>query len=428
MALVTAKTIDEGEKKHEGEKKTGDKTVDKEKKDKASKIDGKTGDKTVDKEKKKKERTKPRDRETLATGQLVHNPTSNITWQIQAILGAGGFGDVYRVGKQGDQPKPGAVDPPEYAMKTELAAGERSMLRLKVEAEAMLVCNKAKNRKHFVEIVDRGKAEKFKFVVMTLVGANLDSYRKQVNGDFSISTSMQIAIQTMEAIRDFHQAGWMHRDIKPHNFAYGVGDKMPIIYILDFGIARRIFDKNKKIKVQRIYVKFLGTMRYASRRCHKCLEQGRKDDVETWVYMMFDIFDRNKGLPWRKETDKKAVAAQKELFWKKEHKETFHAYYEAHCPILREFYLIVENVRGLMYEDEPAYNQIIDHLVVTSKKKRIDLQLPLDWTKKEMMPMDKIIPGEVKEPIETAKPQAPVEGDKGTSNMASKINNKECSS
>lgn len=126
-------------------------------------------------------------------------------------------------------------------MKTELVSGDKRMLRLKIEVESLMKCNEWKNRSHFVEIVDRGKTEKFKFMVMTLVGSSLEDYRKKADCDFTNSTAYQISIQTIEAVRDFHQAGWLHRDIKPQNFAYGLGDKIAVVYILDFGEPFRQF-------------------------------------------------------------------------------------------------------------------------------------------------------------------------------------------
>ena len=97
-------------------------------------------------------------------------------------------------------------------MKTEMVAGERRMLRLKVEVAAMQDCSKAKEKKHFVKIQDRGKVDEiFKFVVMGLVGPNLEDYRKSLDCDFTKSTAIQVARQILEAVRDLHKVGWIHR-------------------------------------------------------------------------------------------------------------------------------------------------------------------------------------------------------------------------
>uniref|UniRef100_A0A0N5BWL3 non-specific serine/threonine protein kinase n=1 Tax=Strongyloides papillosus TaxID=174720 RepID=A0A0N5BWL3_STREA len=38
---------------------------------------------------------------------------------------------------------------------------------------------------------------------------------------FSDNTSWKIAEQTLEALEAFHSAGFVHRDIKPHNYTIG---------------------------------------------------------------------------------------------------------------------------------------------------------------------------------------------------------------
>ena len=51
--------------------------------------------------------------------------------------------------------------------------------------------------------------------------------------------------------------------------------------MLDFGIARRYVSSGTKVlRIPRDSVKFLGTLKYASRACHLQKEQSRKDDLE----------------------------------------------------------------------------------------------------------------------------------------------------
>ncbi|KAK6047217.1 hypothetical protein COOONC_15278, partial [Cooperia oncophora] len=209
-------------------------------------------------------------------------------WRVLKLLGSGGFGDVYKVVKENDP------DKQEYAMKTEMCEGDKRMLRLKIEVRVLGLCTLVENpdkKKHFLELIDRGKTEKFKFLVMGLVGKSLEDLRKNVVcRNFSKSTGMQAALQTLVSIGDLHDVGYLHRDIKPQNFAIGLGENEKMIYMLDFGIARKFTVGNtKQVKVPRLQVKFLGTLRFASRACHNGIEQGRKDDLETWIFMVFLI-------------------------------------------------------------------------------------------------------------------------------------------
>jgi serine/threonine protein kinase len=71
------------------------------------------------------------------------------------------------------------------------------------------------------------------------------------------------------------------RDVKPANFACGLDNKKRVIYLLDFGIARRILNDDHELKAPREKVGFKGTVRFASLSCHRGVELGPKDDCES---------------------------------------------------------------------------------------------------------------------------------------------------
>ncbi|KHJ97477.1 hypothetical protein OESDEN_02544 [Oesophagostomum dentatum] len=105
-----------------------------------------------------------------------------------------------------------------------------------------------RSQSHFTAIIDRGKKETFFFLVMQLV--------------FSMSTGLGVGIQCLEACQDLHKFGFIHRDLKPANYACGLGEKRRIVYILDFGIARKILNLKGEIKAPRQYVKFKVSVKY----------------------------------------------------------------------------------------------------------------------------------------------------------------------
>lgn len=50
-------------------------------------------------------------------------------------------------------------------MKTEMCEGDKRMLRLKIEVRVLSLCSNVDNpkkREHFLDLIDRGKTEKFK--------------------------------------------------------------------------------------------------------------------------------------------------------------------------------------------------------------------------------------------------------------------------
>ncbi|CAJ0601941.1 unnamed protein product [Cylicocyclus nassatus] len=307
-------------------------------------------------------------REKMKPGDTVQSET--FTWRVIKLLGSGGFGDVYKVVKVNNP------DTKEAAMKTEMVIGNRLLLRLKIEVMVLMKCHEQKDpekKAHFVDFVDRGKTPKFKFLVMGLVGPSLEDIRKkELIRNYSKSTAMQCCIQTMIAIRDLHGIGFLHRDIKPQNYAIGLGPNEKTIYMLDFGIARKFTEgETTVVKVPRIKVHFLGTLRFASRACHKQQEQGCKDDLECWLYMCFDLFDDDKGLPW-KRCERKKVLRMKEEFFQLEHQSCYRI-------VPEDFKRILKYIDGLKYADIPDYVYLRNSLGAIAKEARCDFTKPLDW-------------------------------------------------
>lgn len=77
-----------------------------------------------------------------------------------------------------------------------------------------------------------------------------------------------------------HKKGFLHRDLKANNFMVGKGNKRNIVFIIDFGLAKRYKDLKNNIHIPFKSGKSLvGTARYASIASHLGQEQGRKDDL-----------------------------------------------------------------------------------------------------------------------------------------------------
>ena len=53
-------------------------------------------------------------------------------------------------------------------------------------------------------------------------------------------------------IEDMHKKGFLHRDLKANNFMVGKGNKRNIVYIIDFGLAKRYKDLKNNRKTTNI--------------------------------------------------------------------------------------------------------------------------------------------------------------------------------
>lgn len=87
----------------------------------------------------------------------------------------------------------------------------------------------------------------------------------------------------LTGLRHLHEAGYLHRDVKPGNCCIGYYNQSEV-YVLDFGMTRPFRNADGTIRTAREYAGFRGTVRYASPNVHKRLETGPGDDLVSLLY------------------------------------------------------------------------------------------------------------------------------------------------
>ena len=91
--------------------------------------------------------------------------------------------------------------------------------------------------------------------------------------------------------------------MKPDNFLIGRGANSGVIYVIDFGLAKRYKDPRTGQHIPYRNNKSLtGTARYASVNTHMGIEQSRRDDIEGILYVM--LYFLRGSLPWQGLTAK----------------------------------------------------------------------------------------------------------------------------
>ncbi|KAF8386551.1 hypothetical protein PRIPAC_75693 [Pristionchus pacificus] len=318
---------------------------------------------------KKKDKVKTK-RAILKAGNVISSPTH--TYTVVKLLGSGGFGDVYLVEDDTSKAR--------YALKTEFYGAAKTLFsRLKIEAHVLDKCTKAPahSRRHFLTLKDKGTTSDFKFICMDVVGPSLDSVRKKYcDGEFSKGTALNVSKRSLQAIWDVHTLGFLHRDIKPANFSIGLGpEQEKCIFMLDFGIAREFKNPNGTLRKPRENIPFLGTPRFASRACHKKEEQSPKDDVEVWIFMVFDLFDVVSGIPWKGDSDRPTILKKKDEMMLGKKLPT------KKCP--KEFLRVVTYIGKLEYVDTPDYAWMISVCEHMAKQLKVDIgDNAVDWADK----------------------------------------------
>uniref|UniRef100_A0A183BK37 Protein kinase domain-containing protein n=1 Tax=Globodera pallida TaxID=36090 RepID=A0A183BK37_GLOPA len=204
--------------------------------------------------------------------------------------------DAYAVGKKIASGKYGAVyevlrrrDGKMFAAKLEVC-GVAALNSLNMDYVVLKAANKAKSD-HFCNLVDRGMIQNhFKFLIINMLGDNLFKLRLQFQQHrFSAPTSLRLALQMLESLEQLHSLGYMHRDVKPSNFALFEDGQIARIILLDFGLCRHFKTASGGIKPPREKTQFRGTARYASLAAHREMEQSPKDDLESWFYVVVEF-------------------------------------------------------------------------------------------------------------------------------------------
>ena len=208
----------------------------------------------------------------------------NNKWKLQKKVGSGAFGEIYKaINLQSNE---------EVAVKLE--PSKTKFPQLYYEAKLYKIYNGAVG---LPKIYYFGVSGDFNVLVIDLLGPSLEDLFEYCRRKFTLKTVLMIAIQMLQRIEFVHQNGFLHRDIKPDNFLIGIHKQQHVIYIIDFGLAKRYKDPRTGRHISFKDNKTLtGTARYASLNTHLGIEQARRDDLEQIGFVLM-YFIRG-GLPW----------------------------------------------------------------------------------------------------------------------------------
>lgn len=275
-------------------------------------------------------------------------------------LGKGSFGEVYLTSDHKNNL---------YATKIE----NKQNSRLKDEYKIYKKLYKNGIKSGIPKIITYFSTDKINVLVMELLGKSLDGlldeFGTQIQENvkiFDLSTVFKLAIVIIDLLKNIHDAGFIHRDIKPNNFLIGDENNSDKLYIMDFGLSKQYVDKKKHIGM-RIERSLIGTARYASVNVHMGFEPSRRDDLEATGYML--IYFLKGKLPWQGLKDKKDVDKIKLIGDTK-----MYTNLKKLCSNIPEcFYKYINYCRKLSFNETPDYEYLKKLFVADAAKDNVEL-------------------------------------------------------
>jgi casein kinase 1 len=275
-------------------------------------------------------------------------------YKLGGKLGHGSFGDIYRgMNVQTNE---------EVAIKLELARSKHRQLFYEVKLYKLFQGGVGIPNVHWY-----GVEGEYNVMVMDLLGPSLEDLFNFCGRQFSLKTVLMLADQMLQRLEYIHTKLFIHRDIKPDNFLMGMKRNASLVYVIDFGLAKRYRDpKTHEHIPYRENKNLTGTARYASVNAHLGIEQSRRDDLTALGYV-FMYFLRG-SLPWQglKAANKKA---KYDRITEKKISTTVDSLCRGYS---QEFATYLNYCRSLHFEDKPDYAYL--------RKLFRDLFLKLNYT------------------------------------------------
>ena len=220
----------------------------------------------------------------------------------------------------------------------------------------------------------------YNIMIMELLGKSLEGLlKKSPDKKFSLKTVCLLGIEMIKILKSIHDKHFIHRDIKPDNFAIGYSNQKQL-YLLDFGLAKKYrSSKTLEQKPMMKNKKLIGTARYASINALKGYDQSRRDDLESVGYVLAYLIRGN--LPWQGIAVKTKEEKYAKILYKKQYVTSEQLFKDYPSDLVN----YIKYCKYLEYEQEPNYNYLTNlfiNIIKNELKEEIDYKF--DWIKNDI--------------------------------------------
>ncbi|KAH8357975.1 casein kinase I [Drosophila serrata] len=218
------------------------------------------------------------------------------------------------------------------------------------------------------------KGPNYQAMVMDLLGPSLQRLFLFCERYFTMKTVLLLGEQMLRRIQYVHDRGFLHRDIKPANFVMGVGTKNRVVYLIDFGLAKKYMDISTKVHIPYREERCLtGTARYASISAHEGVESSRRDDMMSLGYILM-YFNRG-SLPWQR-----IEASTKHQQYERILEKKISVSNEVLCEgFPGQFTVYLDLCRGMGFDERPDYDELIRMFQMLRTGLNLQAGVVFDW-------------------------------------------------
>ncbi len=185
-------------------------------------------------------------------------------YTIEAVLGSGGMGTVYRA-THPSLPRSDALK----VLSEEFSRDDEIRTRFLREADLASTLD----HPNIVAVYDRGETDDGRLWIAMQYVAGSDADSETRNGSMTPQRAVRVISEVAAGLDYAHRRHIVHRDIKPANFLLAAGDER--VFLADFGIARALDDAVGLTRAGTV----MASIAYTAPECLKAVAVDHRADI-----------------------------------------------------------------------------------------------------------------------------------------------------